>query len=259
LLERSALISYAHQYKSETSNGWAAHPQKDQARKNAILELVERDAGLSQWYSSTPFLELEPSQWPEDILDWSRYELERSEFPRMRILISTRGIGPSVTCLFVNSMGLGVSAHATRITLEESIRAAVAEACRPAHASIRRDHWQDTLKLKCGESNPLSSEAHALYYAYHEPFPGWIFGQTIPWNHALALWQNRMADLSLQDSQFKFTCVLSEPLFVGFAKHPSAFPLRWGITNTEWVSSLLGFKRLTLNANQINKQVHIIS
>jgi hypothetical protein len=258
LIERSALISFGHNYGAETSNGWAAHPDKDQAHSNAILELVERDAVLAQWYSSTPFFELKPSEWPLDIKHWAASELARSEFPRLRLLISTQGLGPSVTCLFMNASGHGVSAHATRSTLDESIRSAITEACRPAHASIRREHWKNTLALKAGDGNPRSSEAHAVYYAYHEPFPQWIFGEELNWDGALNLWRQRMLVL-VADDQFDFTIVMTEPMFVGFARHPKAFHLRWGNTNPEWIASLSGSKRLGLSKDKINKSVHIIA
>ena len=259
LLERSALISWAHLYHAENSNGWSAHPNLVQAEANAIFELVERDAVLSQWYSSTPFLELAPDEWPQEIRDWAVQELARSEFPQMRLLISTRGIGPSVTCLFLNAEGFGVSAHATRETLGYSIRAAIAEACRPAHASIRRDHWQATLKLKRGEGDSMASEPHALYYAYHEPFPTWIFGEQIGLAQAENIWEERTAALTLHREEFEFVRVLTEPLFVGFARHPKAFQLRWGNTDPHWVCSAPGSERLNLVFNQVNKNIHIVA
>lgn len=259
LMERSALVSFGHKYGAENSNGWAAHPIRAQCRMNAIFELVERDAVLAHWYSATPFLELAQDQWPLEIQHWATTELSRSEFSRMRILITNLGIGPSVTCVFQDENGFGVCAHSSRTTLTEAIRSAIAEACRPAHASIRRDHWNECLKLKIGNGDPLAHEAHGVFYAYHEPFPKWMFGEIGSWDQALNLWAKKLTAMVGSDNQFEFTIVMEEPLFVGFATHHQAFELRWGSSNAEWISSLSGSQRIGLNKNKINKAVHIVS
>jgi len=259
LMERSALVSFGHKYGAKNSNGWAAHPNKVQCRANAIFELIERDAVLAHWYSAAPFSELAQDQWPLEIQHWATTELSRSEFPRIRILVSNLGIGPSVTCVFQNGNGFGVCAHSSRPTLTEAIKSAIAEACRPAHASIRRDHWADSLKLKVGNGDPSAHEAHGVFYAYHEPFPKWMFGESMNWDQALNLWSKKSAAMNADDTQFKFEVVSEAPLFVGFATHHQAFELRWGSTDVDWISSLSGYKRIGLNKNQINKEVHIVS
>lgn len=259
LMERSALIVYGANYQAINSNGWAAHPDGTQARLNAIYEVVERDAVLAQWYSATPFLELEQSQWPLEIQHWTKSELAASEFPQMRILFSALGLGPAITVLFINENGFGVSAHATKETLTESIKSAITEACRPAHASIRREHWKDSLKLKIGQGDPVAADAHAVYYAYHEPFPKWIFGEKINWNIALEKWEEKITILKQIENQFEFTEIMEEPISVGFAKHPESFQLSWGCTNADWVASQAGWKRLGIDTKKINKQVHIVS
>ena len=78
------------------------------ARSNAIFELIERDAVLSQWYSAIPFLEVSPKELPSQIQDWAVDELCRSEFPILKILFSTEGLGPSITCVLMNQKGFGV-------------------------------------------------------------------------------------------------------------------------------------------------------
>lgn len=259
LMERSALIEFGSNYKATNSNGWAAHPDRTQARLNAIYELVERDAVLAQWYSSTAFLELEQSQWPLEIQHWAKSELAISEFPQMRILLSTLGLGPSVTVLFLNDKGFGVSTHATKATLIESIKSAITEACRPAHASIRHEHWKDSLKLKTGQGDLTAADAHAVYYAYQEPFPVWIFGEKLNWNTALKIWDEKITALKQIENKFEYTVVMEAPISVGFAKHPESFQLSWGCTNADWVSSQSGWKRLEIDSNKINKQVHIVS
>ena len=70
LIERSALLTYGSLYGSTTSNGWAAHPDPEQCKTNAILEIVERDAVLAHWYSSSPFIEISKHEIPLDIQAW---------------------------------------------------------------------------------------------------------------------------------------------------------------------------------------------
>jgi YcaO cyclodehydratase, ATP-ad Mg2+-binding len=258
LIERSALLVCGPQYFAETSNGWAAHPKRDQARTNAILELVERDAVLAQWYSRTPFRQLPTDQLPSSIRDWARSELSKSEFPILKILISTQGLGPSVTCLLQNSKGLGVSAHSTRATLDDSIESAIAEACRAAHLSIRRAHWKDTLKLKDGAPGIVDPSAHALYYAYHEPFPSWMFGATERHDSASSEWCTRIKSC-LESDDFVFQSVMTTPTNVGFARHPSALTLHWQATKVNLVLQENGIKRLNLKPETINEKPHIVS
>lgn len=259
LIERSALLIYGSNYKVVNSNAWAAHPDNIQSRINSICELVERDAVLAQWYSSTPFLEIELSSWPLEIQHWAKSELAASEFPQMRVLLSTLGLGPSVTVLFLNENGFGVSAHATKATLTESIKSAITEACRPAHASIRREHWNASLKLKTGESDLICADAHAVYYAYHEPFPTWLFGEKINWDMAKEKWEEKITALKQIENEFEYTVVMEAPLSVGFVKHPKSFQLSWGPTNEDRVASQDGWKRLRIDSKKINKQVHIVS
>lgn len=255
LIERSALILHG----AETSNGWAAHPIYDVAKTNAILELVERDAVLAHWYSSTSFCEIESSSLPEEIQRWSKNELARSEFPHLRILLSTQGLGPSVTCLLVNDKGYGVVAHGSRESLSASITSAIAEACRAAHSTLRREYWNDSLKLKSRQPDFVDPGTHAVYYAYHEAFPTWIFGPKLIWSEAQDSWSTRMQDLFSRLDEFTFTTVLRSPLYVGFAEHPKAFALHWRTTSTEEIARTEAWIRLNLKPEAINANPHIVS
>lgn len=254
LIERASLISYG---KSETSNGWAAHPDRRQARANAICELIERDAVLSQWYSAEPFLTINSESLTPEIQKWVRADLSKSEYPRLTVLLSTKGVGPSVTCILSNENGFGVCAHATRRELDESIHAALAEACRGAQAAIRRESWKDTLHLKRNLPGPIGPGAHALYRAYHSPFPKWMFGATIGWQDACNQWSKRILPALDHNSDFEFHVVMERPLFVGFATHPETMPLHWGTTNESWVMATEAAKRLKLT--KVNREPHIVS
>lgn len=258
LIERSALVTYGSIFGAKTSNGWAAHPDREQARRNAIYEIVERDAVLSQWYSQTPFMEIPKEEIPLDIQAWVLVELSRSEFPILKLLVSTVGLGPSVTCLLMNKDGFGVSAHATKKTLSESIASSIAEACRAAHLALRKSFWKDTLKLKDGSDEFVDPSAHSLFYAYHESLPEWMFGNFQRYEYLKKDWVKRL-DHALADNLFIITEVMKHPSCVGFAKHPEAFELRWQSMNQNSVAEELAFRRLNLKKEELNKKPHIVS
>ena len=259
LLERAALLTWKIKMNNPaiSSNGWAAHSSPEAAKISATLELIERDAALSQWYTATPFLELTFSELPTSIQEWHARELARSEFPNLKFLISTEGLGPSVTCLFLNSDGLGVSAHATRATLESSIQSAIGEACRAAHMALRKSFWKETLALKNNGEGLVSPGAHSVYYAYHEAFPAWMFGETVSWESSSKIWETRIeAALKLETS---FQLVLDQPASVGFVANELAFPLVFGVTNKEMILKTTASKRFAVQRTEWNLKPHIIS
>lgn len=266
LIERASLMHWHQEHKpaaTGTSNGWAAHETFLQAKSSAILELVERDAVLAQWYFSEPFLEIPPNEWPQALVQWSQVELSKSEFPEMKILISTKGIGPSVTCLFLNADGFGVSGHSTKGNLQESIESAIAETCRAAHHAIRRSFWSDAQTLLRRMKNVrVQPGSHAVYYAYHEPFPGWMFGSQTSWAEAERSW-NKRVDLLLRREIFNFTFhqVLSHPVIAGFATHDQAFELAWGTTDMEKVLKQAEKRNFSafMKERILNIQPHIVS
>jgi len=259
LLERSALAKWKRHNpnKLSSSNGWAAHTDFDAAKSAAILELIERDAVLAQWYTATPFQEIPTDELPTRIQKWQKDELVKSEFPILKVLLSTRGLGPSVTCVFMNEKGYGVSSHATRMTLAESIESAIAEACRAAHLSLRKAFWQDTLKLKAGNDATVKNGAHAVYYAYEETLPTWMFGSRVYWETASVEWKSRI-ETALKE-QFHFEVALESPLIVGRASHESALPLVWGPTDIEQVLKTAAGKKLVTQSTEWNLKPHIIS
>ena len=265
LIERTLMTNWHREFSSvttDTSNGWAAHETLLQARIGAIFELVERDAALAQWYFSVPFLEISASEWPQSISSWSREELAQSEFPEMKILISTEGIGPSVTCVFLNADGYGVSGHSTKLTLQDSIEAAVAETCRAAHHALRRSFWKDSqILLRREPGVRVQPGAHAVYYAYHEPFPIWMFGPRISWQEAERTWSERVHFVQPENSGFTFYQTLAHPVFAGFAAHERAFDVTWGSTDLQKVLRQAEKRNFSASIAErtLNTQPHIVS
>lgn len=265
LIERASLMRWHKGLNHEnpgTSNGWAAHETLPQARSGAILELVERDAALAQWYLSVPFLEITSREWPQSILHWSRTELSQSEFPEMKLLISTEGLGPSITCLFLNAAGYGVSGHSTKADLQDSIESALAETCRAAHHALRRSFWNDSQALlRREEGVRVQPGAHAVYYAYHEPFPTWMFGPATSWLEAEQSWNERLYLLQSETSDFKFHQALEHPVVTGFATHERAFELAWGSTDIQKVLKQAEKRNFSVSMKErtLNTQPHIVS
>lgn len=265
LLERTAMKEWSTKNPQSTvqsSNGWAAHQSQESARLNAVFERVERDAVLAQWYSKTPFLQIASESLPQDIQEWANTELSQSEFPIFKVLISIQGIGPSVSCVFMNEAGLGVTGHSAKSDLKESIESAIAEACRAAHHFLRRSFWNDSLKLKSGNNfEKVQPGAHAVYYAYHEPLPLWMFGEEVSWSKAIQYWEEKTEKfVNGELSRFSFHNVLDNPIFVGFATHPEIFEINWGPTDPSAVLRMADVRRSSfLNEQNLNLKPHIVS
>jgi hypothetical protein len=259
LLERAALVMWnrTNPKNKKSSNGWAAHQTIAEAKQAATFELIERDAVLAQWYSSTPFLEIDPHDMPISIQKWRDEELVKSEFPILRILLSTKGIGPSVTCVLMNKSGFGVSSHATRESLDLAIESAIAEACRSAHLYLRRAFWNDSVALQSGPSGEIDPVAHAVYYAYHESLPDWMFGDVLSWKSANQFWRTTLAKNSFDE--FRFERISKDPIVVGFVENTSTFELRWGPTDISLISNMAASRRLSPNKKEWNLKPHIIS
>ncbi len=259
LIERSALIELAANNPEihKTSNGWAAHFDQETAELNAVLEIVERDGVLAQWYSQTPFVEIDVHTLPQNITSWVKAELAVSEFPIFKVLLSIKGIGPSVTCVFMNSSGFGVCGHSSKLELSDAIENAVGEACRAAHLTLRNAHYRDSEILKNGVEKKINPGAHAVYYAYHEAFPEWMFGQTISWFIGRKLWSDQITQLMSSIHNFKIETVMTTPLFVSYAKHPQAFELLWG--SSAPMRALNSGAAYRLNNKEINFKPHLIS
>lgn len=266
LMERAIMLDYFSNIsklnldliKPTTSNGWAAHPVELEAKIRAVFELLERDAVLTQWYSQTPFFEINTSSLSKYIRSWVEQELSLSEFPNLKVLISTEGIGPSVTCLLLNSEGFGVCGHSSGTNLEKSIESAIGEACRAAQLTLRKMHWQDSLILKNGHTGKINPGAHAVFYAYHEPFPQWMFGKIISWQEALDQWKQKIKTvLEYKINDFIIQTVSENPVFVSYATNSKAIELTWGVTDS---NRILFLKRYEILKNKtINTRPHIIS
>lgn len=261
LVERSAMLSFsritANGY--QTSSGWAAHENEQLCKQGAALELIERDAVLAQWYTSTPFIEIDPNGFPNALKIWKSADLANSEFPQLRILLSTEGLGPSVSCLLTNAEGFGVSGHATKLTLYDSIESALAEACRAAHLAIRRSFWNESIELKYKAPESIDPATHGVFYAYHEPFPNWMFGPRTIWDFAEHYWRRRISEINFDE--FRVEVVLNEPFVVGFATHPEVLEVKWGSTNESDIRCKImerQFSNLS-KVEKLNLKPHIVS
>lgn len=242
-----------------TSNGWAAHPQKQKAEIGAVLELLERDAIMAQWYKQIPFFEIDAESFTTKIQMWVSAELARSEFPILRILLSTEGLGVSITCLLLNNQGYGVCGHSTKLQLEDAIDNAIGEACRAAQFTLRKSFWRDSLFLKDVRTDTkIDPGAHGVYYAYHEAFPQWMFGNKVSWVMAQTIWNEGISRILVNDlDEFNLSTEFHAPLFVSRTAHPNALNLTWGTTDEKRIEELRANERL--KGATINTKPHIIS
>jgi hypothetical protein len=261
LLERAALYSpKAESLGILTSNGFASHPNEQQAEINAMFEVVERDGVLSNWYSKTPFIQITPESLPSNLREWIDTELSRSEYPILKLLISTEGFGPSVSCILMNRSGHGVTGHASGINLLDSIESSIAEACRSAHHALRMTYWNESLRLMDMNSK-VEPSAHAVFYAYHRQLPPWLFGKTLSFDSCIDDW-NISADKVLSfRSSFVFDKFLEQPVHTILASHPECIQIKWGTGFNESLNKLAGTRRLPtqLKDGFINLEPHFVA
>lgn len=260
-IERCVLIEASiNQPWIKTSNGWAAHTSEFEAQKNAVRELVERDAVLRHWYTRTPFRVLSLNSLPEHIQNWTESELSRSEFPELRILISHLGYGPSASAVLMNKDGYGVTGHCFKESILESVEGAIEESCRMAQHYLLKTFLCDTEKLKAGDLAKVETGAHGVYYAHQEVLPNWVFGESIDFQSAMNLWLMKNSNLQKRKSEFKLAKSCSTPLFVYQAHHASAIELTWGLEKFESLRDRLSGKidNHFFGESKLNLKPHII-
>lgn len=234
LVERSALIEFADVNPDvKTSNGWAAHFDLDIAKINAIRELVERDSILKHWYSKTPFEVVETDSLPLTVKMWIATELATSEFPQLEILISSIGLGPTVTAILKNKLGFGVVGHCSRESIEASIDGAIEEACRMAHHFLMRSYLEDCKAMNLQISKKVNPGSHGVFYAHQEAFPSWLLGRNVDFNFAKDHWIKRNENLNKNLGKFQTKVVCREPLFVVQATSEVTIDLNWGFESSE--------------------------
>lgn len=258
LIERSCMIDEVQKCPKlgTTSNGWAVHTDYGKSYRACVFEKVERDAVLAQWYSQTPFVEVDFETLSPDIQFWVKNELSRSEFPIFKLLLSTKGIGPSFTVLLMNAEGFGVCGHSTKLSSDAAIQNAIGEACRSAQMYLRNLHYDETEKLDQGSVEKINPAAHGLYYAYQKPFPTWIFGEKMTMLDAHLTFNKRNQRI-FEMRGWQIYMFGASDLFVGKADHEMSFDLEWGATLIERLSKQKAFSRL--KNKTINLEPHPIA
>lgn len=236
---------------TETTNGWAIHLSEKKAFANAALELAERDAILVHWLKKKSMIEVEEQSLPLWLNKWAKNELSQStNFNRLKILISTEGIVPTVTTALLNKNDNAIVSHSTHQSYEEAIYKALCETCRVAH-------FLETYPAALKEvAEPLD---HARAYAYAMPFPSWFYGTKIASQEAKRLWKARYK-LYLNNSVINtFKTVVKGPLTIGYAQSVGLQNLFFGTTAEAIKNNLINLKRLNLeSAEMVNFLPHCI-
>jgi hypothetical protein len=240
-----------------SSNGWAAHLNVKLARQSATEELIERDAVLLHWLSSTPMKELSRESFPRWLQKWTNEELSLSPtFNRLRILISHLGFGPSVTTVIQSGDNFGVISHASSKTLESALEKALAETCRIAQIVAKRR-----------EKNPMSAndptitpDDHAYHYAYREQIPTWLFGSPMSWAAANGYWREQHESLSEKPVSTHFEFIPIGPLVVGYSTSAMVQPLFFGTPESAKTRGLLNLDRILKfrTENELNFKPHFV-
>jgi hypothetical protein len=232
-----------------TSNGWAAHINRARALESAVDELVERDAVLVHWLGKIPMKEIAPSTWPSWLLRWTNKELALTPtFNQLRILVSSEGYRPTITTVLINSTGHAVLSHAASTSIERALPKALAETCRIAQIAMEGTHVESSARLGCDNpsSVAITPEDHAMFYAFHEPLPTWLFGERMDWTAARASWkaaQRNFAGTVLAKLNPKFHQVADGPLVVGHATSDLIQSLYFGRTQDAQKRGFINVRR----------------
>lgn len=242
--------------KQITSNGWAAHPNLEEALYNSVLELTERDSALMHWLTMTPMLRVHANEvFPPEFLS----ELKRSEFPKLVTIVSFDFSGPLVTSLLMNENGHAISGHASGADFSRAVVSATIEACRAAHHYQRYSYYSETKNI-FGQDyiGVIDPGAHSLMYAYHEKLPTWIFGKSISTNEAGLAWKDKITEVAglIEDTKFSVYKLASH--YVVRAENPGLQQIYWGSTQRAAKADLINWDRVKKKSNLINNQPHMV-
>ena len=117
--------------------------------------------------------------------------------------------------------------------------------------------------LKSGDNSKIIQPgAHAVYYAYHEPFPRWMFGDQEPWTEINKNWEAKIDEfVGVELARFSFQTVIENPIFVGYETHPEMFEIVWGPTDPKVVLAMTESRRCSLSITEqnLNLKPHIVS
>jgi hypothetical protein len=232
------------------SNGWAAHISKERALESAVEELVERDAILVHWLGKLPMTEIAPATWPTWLTRWTQEELRlATTFNRLRVLVSSKGYKPTITTVLLNDTGHAVLSHATAASIEQALPKALAETCRIAQIAMEGINVESSATLAADADSSASPgpEDHAMYYAYHEPLPLWIFGKRVDWSISRAQWRTANKDFRvsiLKSLAPKFHQIADGPIVVGYATSDLIQSLYFGRSRDAQAKGLINVRRM---------------
>lgn len=242
-------------YGSESTNGWAVHVSKEQARLSAQFELLERDAVMVHWLTETPMIEIDPDSLPKIFQDFqSQLTSSSQSFNRLRILSSTIGHIPTVTVMLQNKTGHAVISHAAKNSMTDAIESALAEVCRITHiVNEMKDHEFAT--------EPSTPADYITAYARHRTLPTWFFGDKEPYSTMNAIWKERVHTfLSSKSALFGFLDFKVSGLFAARCKSESVQDLFFTTTDIAMSNGKINFERLkNFGArNSVNLAPHIV-
>lgn len=258
-VERLCMKAYATRINHrETSSGWAAHPSLTIAKTKAALELFERDAAIVQWLRAVPLVEITPSQLPWSIKWWKWTELARSEFPDLKVMLTTEGYFPAVVVVLKNKAGCGIVGTASSTDLTKAIDSALIEACRSALHFIRGTYSDESAALLAGTSILARPGAHTLLHAKDRCLPEWFINpkERMSWESAEYLCDHKRLTGALLSARMDFELIGTDNTRVVVkARSPRLQPIFWGHTAE---SKNLNFERIERTQNTMNLLPHVV-
>lgn len=165
-----------------SSTGVAAHPDFEQAKINAILELIERDAIAVHWYGKLTPPHVAEAVLPSSALAFKR-KWEKAGW-KVYILDITVDLTPVCMVLLVNKDSFPVlsSGAASFFTMDKAIQKACLEAEYMAMS------WQKRRKKKMTAESVRLPDDHGMLYAtgnHFEEIEHLIYGKEAYLEHSL--------------------------------------------------------------------------
>jgi hypothetical protein len=167
LVERIAFLEYGNQGKAYTSNGFAAHPNPEQAKRNAIFELYERDIVMTNWLTMKP-----PKWYPDDFVKHATSGVFEGIFRKLKNMdlqteVGTWGQIGDVQIFVValrslkSNWGFSIATKAAH-TLQLALPSLIEDTRRSA--SIMISHGHDRNSIPKTVTKITSPSDHRSYY-----------------------------------------------------------------------------------------------
>ncbi len=174
-------------HSSTSTNGWACHPKLSIAKENAMLELLERDASLVHFLKQTPFTEI--TDIPKSIRSWISKTIMKSNFTKIKILLSNEGFIPTISAVAIDKNYFGLITHSASFDINTAIEKSLTELSRIMNYQNNKAYQKLSSNLHNQTSNTRFSPHHyAFAYRFCKQLPSWLIDGFMDYSKASKKW-----------------------------------------------------------------------